>query len=102
MIGEIDIALGPEAPAKAVVAVGEIVRELKHIKDYATLKALTPKVREALAADADWDERVALARGLVEEAAAAEPPTANRRARPRDRRRGNRARVLKRAHVASH
>jgi hypothetical protein len=74
VIGEIDIALGPETPAKVVVAVSEIVRELKHIKGYATLQGLIPKVREALKADRDWEERVALARGLVEEAVVAEPP----------------------------
>ena len=73
VIGEIDIALGPEAPAKAAIAVGEIVRELKHIQDYHAAGADTEGA-VALEADADWDERVALARGLVEEAAAAESP----------------------------
>jgi hypothetical protein len=74
LVGRLEIPIGSEAPAKAKIAIKQIANELTQIKDHATLKLLMPKVREALAVDASWDERVMRARKLVEEAAAAEPP----------------------------
>jgi hypothetical protein len=76
VIGEIEIPLGPDVPVSAAVTVASITAELKRFKNYSALTTLVASVKAALTSDASWDERAARARELVEEAAAAEPPSA--------------------------
>lgn len=74
LIGEIDIALGPDVPPKVAPGIGSVIADLHKLKNYTALQALVPKVKGALTADVVWEDRLARARELVDEAAIAEPP----------------------------
>ncbi|HEY5248193.1 MAG TPA: hypothetical protein VIJ15_07055, partial [Dermatophilaceae bacterium] len=74
IIDAVDIPFDPGMPVKATVGVQGILSDLAGVTDYATLKALAPRVREVLASGSGWDERLVRARGLVDEVVRAEPP----------------------------
>jgi hypothetical protein len=75
VVGEIDIALGADAPVSAQVQVGVMTGELLELDNVGVLKDAAVKVKAALGAEASWDERLARARSVVDAALATTKPS---------------------------
>ncbi|SPB18558.1 hypothetical protein NOV72_05758 [Caballeronia novacaledonica] len=73
LVGEIEIPLGPAAPIKASIGIAALTSELRRFRDAGSLAALVPKVKSVIAEDSSWDDKLANARKLVEEATVSQP-----------------------------
>ncbi|WP_405598138.1 neuraminidase-like domain-containing protein [Streptomyces sp. NBC_00081] len=74
VIGKIHIGLGADVPPWGVLTMIELGADMDRLKDFGTLSAVVPQVRQVLKSDIPWDDRVTRARALVTQAVAEETP----------------------------